>query len=264
MIPLDRIARRLAPLQGALLVHPVYDQIRSMTGLRRFMELHVFAVWDFMSLLKALQRRLCCVTVPWVPPVDPASARLVNEIVLAEETDEDGRGGHASHFDLYLEAMRAAGADTAPVERLLTQLREEPDTPLGDLLAASEVPVAARAFVESTFATIADDNLPGIAAAFTFGREDLLPDVFRKIVSEIGSASPGNLDRFLYYLDRHIALDGDEHGPMAQQLVKRLCGNDAARWQQAEDAAVRSLEARLSLWDAMAREIGTGETLTLS
>jgi hypothetical protein len=256
MTPLDRIQHRLAPLQRQLLAHPVYRQIRSLPGLRRFMELHVYAVWDFMSLLKTLQQRLCCVTVPWVPPADPASARLVNEIVLAEETDEDGRGGHASHFDLYLEAMRTAGADTAPVEGLMRRLRGGTDGSLADALAASDVPLPARRFVESTFATIASDDLPGVAAAFTFGREDLLPDVFRKIVAEIGSSSPGDLDRFLYYLDRHIALDGDEHGPMAQQLVHRICGADDPRWLQAEEAAVRSLEARLDLWDAMAREIG--------
>lgn len=256
MTPLDRIQHRLAPLQGQLLAHPVYRQIRSLSGLRRFMELHVYAVWDFMSLLKTLQQRLCCVTVPWVPPADPASARLVNEIVLAEESDENGRGGHASHFDLYLEAMRTAGADTAPVERLLRWLREGTDGTLANALAASDVPLPARRFVESTFATIASDDLAGVAAAFTFGREDLLPDVFRKIVAEIGSSSSGDLDRFLYYLDRHIALDGDEHGPMAQQLVRRICGADESRWLQAEEAAVRSLEARLDLWDAMAREIG--------
>ena len=259
MTPHDRILGRLAPLQARLLEHPVYQQIRGLTGLRRFMDLHIFAVWDFMSLLKSLQRQLCCVTLPWVPPADPESARLVNEIVLGEETDEDGRGGHASHFELYLEAMREAGADTAPIERLLQHLREEAGHPFTDVLAGSNVPPAAGEFMRSTFATIASDSLPAIAAAFTFGREDLLPGVFRKIVTEIGSASSGGLGRFLFYLDRHIALDGDEHGPMARQLVARICGDDADRWRQAEEAAVRSLEARLSLWDAMAREIGAGE-----
>lgn len=258
MTPHDRILSRLAPLQTRLLEHPVYQQIRGLKGLRRFMERHVFAVWDFMSLLKALQRQICCTTLPWVPPADPCSARLVNEIVLGEETDEDGRGGHASHFELYLEAMREAGADTSPVEGLVRRLRTGTDNSLAETLADSDVPAAAREFMQSTFSTIASDSLPAIASAFTYGREDLLPNVFRKIVTEIDSASPGGLGRFLFYLDRHISLDGDEHGPMARQLVERICGNDADRWRQAEEAAVRSLEARLSLWDAMAREIGSG------
>jgi hypothetical protein len=84
---IQRIQDRLAPHRAALLAHPVYHEIDRLEALRRFMEHHVFAVWDFMSLLKALQRQLSCVTVPWLPAVDPLGSRLVNEFVLAEESD---------------------------------------------------------------------------------------------------------------------------------------------------------------------------------
>jgi len=217
------------------------------------MEHHVFAVWDFMSLLKALQRRFCCVTVPWVPPTDSASARLVNEIVLGEETDDDGRGGFASHFELYRRAMYGFGADTSQIDRLVRDLAA--GSSLDEVLRGAEVDDAVRAFVGHTFAVIKSGDWCAVAAAFTFGREDLLPDVFQKIVDQLDAETGGGLADFQFYLRRHIDLDGGEHGPMALRLVSDICGNDPAKWQSAEDAALASLQARRALWDAIHQKI---------
>lgn len=83
----------------------------------------VFAVWDFMSLAKRLQRELTCTTLPWIPMSEPVYARFINEIILAEESDEDGQGGFCSHFDYYCRAMRAAGADVSGIEAFIAALR---------------------------------------------------------------------------------------------------------------------------------------------
>jgi len=244
-----RIQDRIQPLRQRLLDHPVYSRIGSLAALQVFMEHHIFAVWDFMSLLKSLQQQFTCLSIPWSPPANRLACRLVNEIVLAEESDEDEQGGVASHFDLYHASMCQCGADTGVVDRLLEGLR-------GGLareaaLDAAGVPVAARQFLEHTFAVIDSGNPAAIASAFTFGREDLLPDVFQQIVNELASETDGRLDGFRYYLARHIELDGDEHGPLAQRLVESLCGEDEARWQAAEEAAVASLRSRLQLWDGI-------------
>src|SRR5262249_24410993 len=163
--------------------HPIYQEIDRLESLHLFMEHHVFAVWDFMSLLKALQRRLCCVEVPWLPATDPISSRFVNEIVLAEESDGDGRGGVASHFELYHRAMTRCGAKTAAIDRFLLELRQ--GKPVSAALGSPELPECVRRFFRQTFDLIEGGNLCAIASAFTFGREDLLPAVFQRIVDEL-------------------------------------------------------------------------------
>jgi hypothetical protein len=246
---LQHIQERLTTLKTALLNHPIYQEIDRLESLHLFLEHHVFAVWDFMSLLKALQRRLSCVEVPWLPAVDPVGSRLVNEIVLAEESDEDGREGFASHFELYHRAMSRCGANTAGIDGFLGDLRR--GATVSAALASVGVPECARHFVRRTFDIIERGNLCAIASAFTFGREDLLPAVFQRIVDELNVQAGGGLEEFRYYLNRHIGLDGDEHGPMANRLLLSLCGADESRWHVAEQTAVDCVEARRGLWDGI-------------
>jgi hypothetical protein len=240
-------------LRKPLLNHEVYGQLGSPNSIQRFMELHVYAVWDFMSLLKALQQQLTCVTTPWVPPADPIAARMINQIVVGEESDLDTEGQPSSHFDLYLQAMEQVGADTSKILILVDKLRTGYD--LETAMSEAEVPEAAQEFMRVTFQIIESGDLPAIASAFTIGRENLIPGIFRGIVA--GLQERGNLDtdRFLYYLDRHIGLDEDEHGPLAFKILERLCGDSKARWDQAQNAALMTLKARIHLWDAISLSI---------
>jgi hypothetical protein len=249
----DRIHERLEPLKAALVNHAVYSEIDRLEALRRFMAHHVFAVWDFMSLLKTLQRKLSCVEIPWLPVADPTAARLVNEIVLAEESDEDGRGGYVSHFEMYLRAMGRIDADTRPIDGFLLEIRRGRKVAVA--LELPVVPEPARRFVRHTFAILRTGDLAAIASAFTFGREDLLPAVFGRIVDELNRQSDGGLDDFKHYLDRHIGLDGDHHGPMANRLLESICGADPDRWQVAERTAVECLDERKRLWDGILEAI---------
>lgn len=249
MASFSQIHSRLEPLRAELLAHPLYSHMEDVRALEVFMQHHVFAVWDFMSLLKSLQQRLCSVAVPWLPPVNREGCRLVNEIVLAEESDEDGAGGFASHFDLYHAAMHNCAFKTTTIDRFLRLLGA--GTSIEAALEQAEAPAAVREFVQGTFAVIDGDNMCAIASAFAYGREDLLPDLFRQMVERLHAESGSDLAAFKYYLERHIDLDGDTHGPMAGRLVEFLCGEDAANWQAAEEAAVQALEARLRLWDAI-------------
>ena len=249
MNQLEQLHERLTPLKAALLSHPVYHEIDCLESLHVFMEHHVFAVWDFMSLLKTLQQMVSCVDVPWLPGDNALGCRFINEIVLAEESDSDGQGGFVSHFELYRRAMKQCGANTTDIDGFLEGLRR--GLPMVAALESARVELSARSFVQQTFETIQAGNLCAIASAFTFGREDLLPALFQRIVDELNVQARGGLDIFRYYLNRHIGLDGDEHGPMASRLMRSLCGQDDAKWAIAEQAAVNSLNARRELWDGI-------------
>ena len=243
---LHTLEQRLVPLYTKLAAHPLYRSMHSLEDLHAFMQTHVFAVWDFMCLLKALQRGLTCVDVPWLPSADPEARRLINEIVLGEESDLC-EGTPLSHFELYRRAMQQCGASTRAIDNLLYQLGQgdSVDAALGEV----NLPAAAARFVRSTFAFIATGELHIIAAAFTFGREDLIPGVFKAFIRDQDERLSGKLALFRWYLDRHIEIDGEEHGPMSLRMVSGLCGSDPVKWQQAEAAAVQAIEARLTLWD---------------
>jgi hypothetical protein len=247
------IQDRIAPLQTRLNAHPLYAAIRTPQHLRLFMQSHVFAVWDFMSLLKTLQARLTCVSVPWTPTPLPASRRFINEIVLGEESDIfEGRA--VSHFELYLEAMDDFGADAQPMRDLLAHPTTNGATSLHAFRSPASAPAEARRFVDTTFDLIRSASLPAVAAAFTFGREDAIPGIFRALVRELDAHS-GKLSKFIWYLERHIEVDGEDHGPLSLSMVSDLCGENEQSWQQAADAAEAAINARLALWDGILNRI---------
>jgi hypothetical protein len=236
-----------------LIAHPLYNKINSLDDLRRFTEHHVFAVWDFMSLLKALQRLLTCTTLPWLPIGNGATRYLINEIVTGEESDVDEYGERISHFELYLRAMRQIGANTGPIEQFIQALREGQD--VSQALDTAAAPIAAKTFVHHTFEVIAGNKLHILAAVFTFGREDLIPAIFLEIVAGLAEKFPGNADIMRYYLERHIEVDGDHHSQLASQMTAQLCGNDQSKWQEAAAATQAALESRITLWDGILSEI---------
>jgi hypothetical protein len=240
-----------------IIAHPLYGQINHPQKLSVFMEHHVFAVWDFMSLLKSLQIKLTCTSIPWVPVGLAENRFLINEIVTGEESDMDETGVRMSHFELYLKAMKQCGADDHSILEFIHHYFQSRD--LEASLNLINAPDSVRQFVQFTFDVIATDKPHILAAVFTFGREDLIPDMFISIVRDMNHQWPDTISTFKYYLERHIEVDGDHHSLLALQMVENLCGQDAAKWKEAEYYVSKSLQMRKELWDGAMQQLMKSE-----
>jgi hypothetical protein len=240
---------RLGYLRQALLDHPLYTDVVSVGDLRRFMEDHVFAVWDFMSLLKRLQQDLTCTRLPWFPAHDARAARLINDIVIGEETDVDPDGSYASHLDLYLRAMEDIGASTVKFENFCSMVRS--GVPVDTSLTRSGAAQHVRRFVTHTMTVVTKGRTEEVLAAFFYGREDIIPEMFRRLLNTLYDTQHDNdsLRYFIYYMDRHIELDGDSHGPKGRELLEHMVANSPDKAERATRAACSSIEARIGLWD---------------
>ena len=203
-----------------------------------------------MSLLKALQSKLTCTTTPWFATTNPQTRYLINEIVVAEESDLTIDGRRSSHYEMYIEAMKACGANTAGIEHFLHEVNS-----LQNIFVAikkSNLHPNIKAFLDFTFRVIEEGKSHEIAAAFTFGREDLIPSMFTAILKNFQQNFPEtNLTKLIYYFERHIELDADDHGPMAMKMITELCGTDAQKWSDVEEISILALEKRIGLWDAI-------------
>ena len=256
------VNEKIQPQKKQLLNHTLYEKIKSIDDLRQFQELHIYAVWDFMSLLKALQTSLTCTTTPWLPTGNPETRYLINEIVLAEETDISLEGKRQSHYEMYLDAMKSCGANTKAIESFLENVVKTQNIFVS--IKKSDLHPNIKSFLDFTFRVIEQGKPHEIAAAFTFGREDLIPEMFTAILKNLQANFPEtDLSKLIYYFERHIELDGDEHGPMAMLMINDLCGESETKWKEVEEISIQALEKRIALWDAIEEKILEGN-LTLS
>jgi len=234
--------------------HPLYYALHSIEDVRIYMNYQVWCVWDFMSLVKAIQQKVTCVSVPWLPPKDGNLAAYINEIVSSEESDIAMDGNHASHFETYLRAMHEAGADTNPIGSFIKHLQEEGD--FETAIEASGAPKEAKAFVRTTI-NFAIGDLHQCVAAFCIGREELIPNMFTTLLGANSDENTSDavlndkrLATFRWYLERHIKLDSESHGPLSTRLFNSITGNDPTKREEALQSGLEALDARKKLLDA--------------
>jgi hypothetical protein len=252
-IQINQLQEKLEHIRKDIVNHSVFKTMNTPEDMHVFMQIHVWAVWDFMSLLKALQRSLTCINVPWVPRGNAEIRYLINEIVAGEESDVDELGQRWSHYEMYIHAMQQSGANTQSIETFVN--RTASGISLYDALQQADIDAVAREFVEFTFEIIATGKPHIIAAVFTFGREDLIPEMFTHIVSDLRNQFPNKFSKLDYYLQRHIDVDGGHHGHLALEMVSTLCGTDQTKWNEAGNYSIKALYFRRKLWDRVLEQI---------
>ena len=245
MLNIRQINKQLEPLKNELINHSLYKHLNTPESINKFMEIHSFAVWDFMLLVKHLQINLTSIQFPWKPTANAEVRRFINEIVLAEESDVDMNGNAVSHFELYLNAMKESNCQTDHIETFINTLPEINTQSIDSKIAT---------FINFTINAVNNMKLHEVAAIFTFGRENLIPDMFTEIVKGLNNQF-GHFDTLIYYLERHIELDADDHGPIALRMISELCGSDETKWIDALTASKAALEHRIALWDYIEKEI---------
>lgn len=252
----NELLTKLKLLSEEMRHHRLFGLVQTIVDLRLFMTWHVFAVWDFMSLTKRLQHEFTTVRLPWCPPVSPHAARLINEIVLGEESDETPRGDHCSHYELYLAAMEEIGAETAQI-RQFTQMVGA-NMPVDTALHIVGAPTSVRNFVNFTVNLALNGRTEEVLGSFLYGREDAIPEMFKTLLETWG-INPATVPTLVFYLNRHIQLDSDSHGPAAVRLMHEQIRNDDGVLHSLLRSALASIEQRIQLWNALAEALTTPE-----
>ncbi|MDQ5921293.1 MAG: hypothetical protein QG673_1351 [Pseudomonadota bacterium] len=243
----------LSGLIGQVLSHNLYPSIDNLKKMQRYMEYDVFTCWDCMSLIKEIYKKIVSVESPWFPPRDAYSASLFCGIIAEEESDicPDGKT-YASHFDLYLDAMRQAGASTKCIDDFMKRLRNGES-----MLQALEL-CGTKSFVQQYVATTLGFfklEVHQIAAAFAFGREAIAPTMFVAFLENVRNGKfteyQEQLQGIIYFCDRHIDLDSSSHLPKMLQMLDNLCGNDEQKWREVNEVAILSIQAKIDYFTQM-------------
>jgi hypothetical protein len=140
--------------------------------------------------------------------------------------------------------MRDIGASTRQFEKFRSLVLV--GIPVEVALARIGAPPHVQAFVAHTMALANSGSTEEVLAAFFYGREDIIPEMFGRLLNTLYRAKHNNdrVRNFIYYIDRHIELDGDSHGPMGRELLEDLLANSPNRVEQARRAACSSIDAR--------------------
>jgi hypothetical protein len=232
-----------------------------------FMERHVFAVWDFMTLLKSLQHNISCPSIVWTPPSNSHATNFIQSIVIGEECDKINDSLCLSHFELYIKAMKEIGANTKQIDKFITGARRVSNSSTYDRkkqysgimesLDEVMVPLYLKKFVSQTLQRsllVPKSDVHKIASYFYYGREDPIPVMFTNFLNGIKSDDV-NYQCLKMYLQRHIDVDGSDHGPNALKLLDYLTNESSKKKDEVLSEGIVAIRERHKLWNGIYKEI---------
>ena len=242
---------KLKELRDKITTHPLFESKLEPKQICKFMESHIFAVWGFMSILKSLQKKITSNNLPWLPNENTKNGltNFVNEIILCEESDYIDGIGFISHFEIYLLAMKSMGARSDQLDMLVSKITDNgyDEKFIDDINVSIEV----KNFLKNDLQVSMRGTLPEIVGAFTLGREKVIPNMFRYILPAIKESPTSKY--LITYLERHIEIDGDRHGPLSMKLLDVSCSKE--QLNIAYTTAMKSLELRLLVWDRIYEDL---------
>ncbi len=242
-------------LRKQIIEHDAFKNIKTQNDLTIYMEHHIFQVWDFMIILKAIQFWMNNIYKEWYtnfscwhPRIPWRFTRLINEICLDEETDSELN--NKSHFEYYLKAMKQSWADSFYVEKTLNYIKHHymKDQELEWLNHFPSPWVEEHFRYMREIANITKEPellLFKPLASFTLCREWLIPEFFTSIVKNIEPEFWESNEYLIKYLDRHIELDWEEHYIKWNQLLSYFL--TFSNVDDALEAVIKSLKLRLKV-----------------
>ena len=187
-----------------------------------------------------------------MPPKHNKAARLVNEIISGEETDVLPTGQPMSHYEMYRIAMDEVGTDPTTFDDFFNKVLE--GKPVEEALDHPSIHPAIREFVTATIKTATTGTVAQVLGSFFYGREDSIPQMFSNFLKSWG-INEAHAPTLVYYLKRHIELDGESHGPAVQEIMTDSLNGNVGEWETLFDEALKAVELRIQLWDALASEL---------
>jgi hypothetical protein len=126
-----------------------------------------------MSLLKRLQQDMTCIAVLWFPADNAKAARLINDIVIGEETDV-GPAAPMSAISIFTSAQWRT-SPPAPLQFDRFRALVLVGVPVEIALARIGAPPHVQAFVAHTMRLANSGSTEEVLAAFFYRREDIIP-----------------------------------------------------------------------------------------
>lgn len=223
--------------------HKLYERVNDELSLRLFMEHHVICVWSYNFLLREIHQELVGLIHPLNSQSQKEAIRLVSEMILEEELEEQQDGSLLSHFEIYLEAMQDLGANISPIVSFFDL--QDSGQNWQTALKHARFPTAVSRYARK-MNRFAQAPLHEKAAALFYEGEPFIPDTFLLRIGQLGNTV--KIGRLLDYFERHIEGLRSPGFSASGRLVEILCNNDEKMSLEAEQSAEEAMKNRVELW----------------